>query len=366
MTERSSRDHLRIVIKVGSGLLVSADGKLRLDWLEALASDLATLQGKSEVLIVSSGAIGLGRGPLGIDQGSKRLDELQAAAALGQIRLANGWNSTLADAGLVTAQLLLTLEDTENRRRYLNALETIRVLLDRKVIPVINENDTVATDEIRYGDNDRLAARVAQMVDADALLLFTDVNGLFDGPPDEPASKLVERVDTISPAIESMALPQRSKLGTGGMQSKLAAAKIAVAAGCQVYLANGQEPGALGRFLAGASCTHFVASGKHGAARKRWIGASLKTTGSVWLDEGAVEALRSGKSLLSVGVEKVAGEFSRGDALLLFDANDNEIGRGLSSLDRHEADERLIAKKQAIADHQRSVFVHRNDMVLVS
>lgn len=366
MNGNASRAHLRTVIKVGSGLLVGSDGELRLEWLEALARDIENLQRQSEVIIVSSGAIGLGRGPLGIEQGSKRLDELQAAAALGQIRLANAWNSTLADSGLVTAQILLTLEDTENRRRYLNALETIRVLIDRKVIPVINENDTVATDEIRYGDNDRLAARVAQMVDADALLLFTDVDGLFDGPPGDPSSTLIERVDTITPEIENMALPERSRLGTGGMQSKLAAARIAVSAACHVYLANGQAPGALGRFLAGEACTHFVARGKRGAARKRWIAASLKTTGSVWLDAGAVDALRSGKSLLAVGVEKVSGEFSRGDALVLFDSNNTEIGRGLSSLDRHEADKRLALAPATGPNQQRSVFVHRNDMVLIS
>ncbi len=358
----------RLLVKIGSGLLVDDNGGLRREWLNALAGEVAGLRAEGrEVLIVSSGAIALGRGPLGISRSSTKLEELQAAAAIGQIQLANGWVTALAANGQTAAQLLLTSEDTEDRRRYLNALDTVRTLLARGVVPVINENDTVATDEIRYGDNDRLAARVAQMVDADGLVLLSDVDGLYDGPPSREGARLIENVDEVTPAIEAMAQTARSAFGSGGMQSKLAAAKIACASGCHVWVTNGLAPGALGRLAEGQRATHFVAAGKKGAARKRWIAAGLRPNGRVWLDDGAVAALRNGKSLLPVGVTRVEGDFQRGDLLALLDSADAEVARGLSACNSDDAQSMLLrhGERGKGSASGRSELVHRNDLALL-
>src|SRR5579862_8017913 len=302
LSARRLIDAKRVIVKVGSALLVDADkGRLNRAWLESFAADVARLRKRGqEVILVSSGAIALGRRHLGLSHGKLKLEESQAAAAVGQIRLAHAYKELLEQHEITVAQILLTLGDTEQRRRYLNARSTLNTLLALGAVPVINENDTVATAEIRYGDNDRLAARVAQMTGADCLVLLSDIDGLYTANPSEdPAAEFLALVLDITPAIEAMAGTATSEVGTGGMQTKIAAAKIAVGAGCHLCIAKGAHQSPLKRIEDGARCTWFLPSSTPSAARKQWIAGTLRPAGAISVDEGAVRALMQGKSLRS-------------------------------------------------------------------
>lgn len=361
----------RVVIKVGSALLVdAASGNVRREWLDTLAADVAALRARGqEVLLVSSGAIALGRQQLDLGNGRLRLEEKQAAAAVGQIRLAHAWKEVLEQHRLSVAQILLTFGDTEERRRYLNARATLGTLLKLGAVPVINENDTVATAEIRYGDNDRLAARVAQMMSADCLILLSDVDGLYTADPTRNAgASFVPEVRAITDEIESMAGGATSAVGSGGMATKIAAAKIAVAAGCHIVVALGRELHAVRRIEEGARCTWFFPSASPATVRKQWIAGTLKPAGELYVDDGAAAALSRGKSLLPAGVTKVTGEFERGDAVIVKDAQGREIARGLSAYSSADA-ERLRGRKsseiEALLGFQgRDEIVHRDDLVI--
>src|SRR5271170_7573854 len=322
----------RVVVKVGSALLVDADkGRLNRSWLEGFAADVAHLKRRGqEVILVSSGAIALGRRHLGLSAGKLKLEESQAAAAVGQIRLAHAYKELLEAHEITVAQILLTLGDTEQRRRYLNARGTLNTLLAHGAVPVINENDTVATAEIRYGDNDRLAARVAQMIGADCLVLLSDIDGLYTADPNEdPDAEFIARVLEITPAIEAMAGGSLSDMGSGGMQTKIAAAKIAIGAGCHLCISQGAVEHPLQRIEDGARCTWFVPSSTPMATRKQWIAGTLKPAGAITVDDGAVRALMGGKSLLPAGVTRAVGRFDRGDTVSIIGPDGTEIGRGI-------------------------------------
>lgn len=374
MSERL-RNARRVVVKIGSALLVDqSSGALNRALLETLVADLAAMRTRGQdVLVVSSGAIALGRRLLGLPAGALRLEQAQAAAAVGQIRLAHAYQEAFRPHGITTAQILLTLWDTEERRRYLNARSTIGTLLKLGAVPVVNENDTVATAEIRYGDNDRLAARVAQMMAADVLVLLSDVDGLYTADPVRDASaQHVSEVRALTPEIEAMAAPAPSKaegrLGSGGMATKLAAARIALNAGCHMVIASGRVPHPVRAIENGARCTWFVASASPRAARKQWIAGSLKPQGALILDGGAVRALFEGRSLLPAGVTDVRGTFERGDAVLLLDPAGREIGRGLcaySSTDAHAIKGHKSREIEAILGYRgRDEMVQRDDLVL--
>jgi glutamate 5-kinase len=359
----------RIVVKIGSSLLVDRQG-LKRDWLEALAADLATLAaGRRELLVVSSGAIALGRRVLDLPSGALKLEESQAAAAIGQIALARAWAESLQRHGFTAGQILLTLGDTEERRRYLNARSTVATLLKLGAIPIINENDTVATTEIRYGDNDRLAARVATMMGADLLVLLSDIDGLYSAPPaQDPNARFLPVVERITPEIEAMAGAAGSELSRGGMQTKVEAGKIATAAGTAMIIASGKENHPLRRIAEGARCTWFMPDANPVTARKKWISGHLETRGSLTIDDGAVKALRSGKSLLPAGVRRVDGRFHRGDAVTILGPAGEEIGRGLVAYDRADAEQiagRNSREIEAILGFAgRAEMIHRDDMAL--
>jgi glutamate 5-kinase len=361
----------RVVVKVGSALLVEGStGRVNRAWLESLAEDIAALRARGqEVVLVSSGAIALGRRELGLAPGRLKLEESQAAAAVGQIRLAHAWKEVLEQRGFTVAQVLLTLGDTEERRRYLNARNTLTTLLRLGAIPVINENDTVATAEIRYGDNDRLGARVAQMVSADCLVLLSDVDGLYTADPTrDPAARFIAEVPRITPEIEAMAGGSASDVGSGGMATKVMAAKIAVAAGCSLCIAAGRELSPLRRVEAGARCTWFLAEASPVTVRKQWIAGLLRPAGEFEVDEGAARALRAGKSLLPAGVVQVKGRFDRGDAVVVRDPDGVEIARGLaaySSADAERIRGRRSAELEALLGYRgRDEMIHRDDLVL--
>jgi glutamate 5-kinase len=362
----------RVVIKVGSALLVDpANGRLNRGWLETLAADVAELRRRGqEVLLVSSGAIALGRLRLGLIAARLRLEEKQAAAAVGQIRLAHAWKDALEAHELNVAQILLTFGDTEERRRYLNARNTLGTLLKLGAVPVINENDTVATAEIRYGDNDRLAARVAQMISADCLILLSDVDGLYTADPTRhPTAQFIADIPSITPEIERMAGGAASAVGSGGMATKVAAARIAVAAGCHMCISLGREMHPIQRIESGARCSWFYPSASPATVRKQWIAGSLKPAGELHVDAGAAAALGRGKSLLPAGVTRVTGRFERGDAVIVRDGAGVEIARGLSAYSSADA-ERLRGRKSneietLLGFHGRDEIIHRDDLVLV-
>lgn len=369
MTALSS--YKRLVIKIGSGLLVDYKaGTIRTDWLASLVDDIAALRDAGcDVVVVSSGAIAMGRCILGLDEGRLKLEESQAAASVGQIELAPAWEKALGARGLTAGQILLTLADTEMRRRYLNARATINTLLKFGAVPIINENDAVATTEIRYGDNDRLAARVATMLAADCLILLSDIDGLYDKPPSEhPDANHIPRVDAITPEIEAMGGTSDTAYGSGGMATKIDAAKIAINGGTSMVIASGEQMSPLSVIDKGARCTWFHASDTPLDARKKWISGHLKPSGSLTLDDGAVKALQSGKSLLPAGVTKVAGAFELGDAVLIEDQEGAEIGVGLVAYDIGDAQQIIgehSSKIESILGHPgRSVMMHRDDMVL--
>ncbi|MCB1374686.1 MAG: glutamate 5-kinase [Rhodobacteraceae bacterium] len=372
MAPLSSRQRLdaarRLVVKIGSALLVAADsGRLRLDWLQGLATDVAALRaGGKDVVIVSSGSIALGRRVLGLPVGPLSLEQSQAAAAVGQIRLAQAYESVLSPHGITTAQVLLTLEDTENRRRYLNSRRTLTALLELGVVPIVNENDTVATDEIRYGDNDRLASQVASMAGADVLLLLSDVDGLYTADPRSSASaERLESVAAVTPQIEAMAGGVGSALSSGGMKTKLMAAKAAMRAGCAMAISRGAVERPLTALAEGAPCTWFEPDGDPHAARKRWI-LGMKPKGRLTVDAGAVAALLRGKSLLPAGVTAVAGNFSRGDPVEIAGPDGMVVARALAGYDGREAALIKGHRSDRIAEllgHQgRAAIVHRDDM----
>jgi len=371
-TARRLSDAKRVVVKVGSALLVDADkGRLNRAWLESFCADIAAMRRRGqELILVSSGAIALGRRHLGLSAGKLKLEESQAAAAVGQIRLAHAYKELLDAHGITVAQILLTLGDTEQRRRYLNARGTLKTLLSLGAVPVINENDTVATAEIRYGDNDRLAARVAQMTGADCLILLSDIDGLYTANPNEdPTAEFIHRVLQITPAIEAMAGGVGSDMGSGGMQTKIAAAKIAVGAGCHLCISKGASQHPLKRIEEGARCTWFVPSSTPLAMRKQWIAGTLKPAGAIAVDDGAVRALLSGKSLLPAGVTRAVGRFERGDTVSIIGPDGNEVARGICAYSDSDA-ARIIGRKSAEIENVlgfrgRDEIVHRDDLVLL-
>jgi glutamate 5-kinase len=361
----------RLVVKIGSSLLVdTATGTLRGVWLAALADDIAALRNeRREVIVVSSGAIALGRNALKLPKGSLKLEDSQAAAAVGQIDLAHAYEDAFRARGLVAAQVLLTLGDTEERRRYLNARSTMTTLLRLGAVPVVNENDTVATSEIRYGDNDRLAARVASMMSADCLVLLSDVDGFYTAPPESRAdARRLEEVREITPEIEAMAGDVGSELSRGGMVTKIEAAKIAVHGGTHMVIASGKVMHPLQALAKKGSGTWFLARSDPVTARKRWIAGTLEPKGAVIVDKGAAEALASGKSLLPAGVTRVDGSFERGDAVVIRNGEGTELGRGLTAYDHEEAKALIGRKSSEIADILgylgRPELIHRDDMVL--
>jgi glutamate 5-kinase len=362
----------RLVVKVGSALLVGGDsGRVNRIWLETLVEDLLRLRKRGQQLIlVSSGAIALGRRRLGLRPGKLRLEESQAAAAVGQIRLAHAYKELLEEHGVTVAQVLLTLEDSERRRRYLNARATLEALLSLGALPVINENDTVATAEIRYGDNDRLAARVAQMAGADCLVLLSDVDGLYSADPNkDPRARIVPEVRHITPEIEAMAGRSASQVGSGGMTAKLLAAKIAVAAGCHMCIAAGHHRHPLRRLEEGADCTWFVPSATPVAARKQWIAGTLRPAGAITIDSGALRALLEGKSLLPAGVTGARGRFERGDTVSVLSADGAEVARGIVAYSDADA-ARIMGRKtseieELLGFRGRDEMIHRDDLVLL-
>ncbi len=363
-------DKKRLVVKVGSSLLTDDDGQVHRHWLQGLADDIAELhEAGHQVLVVSSGAIAIGSRVLGIDRRRAGLAELQAAAAAGQARLVHAYQEALSGHGIVTAQILLTPDDTEDRRRFMNARATLNHLIRRSVIPVVNENDTVATEEIRYGDNDRLAARISQLVMADALILLSDVDGLYDADPTGNASaRHIAEVPTISDDIISYAGETRSAVGTGGMATKVQAARIATRAGCSTVITNGAIERPLAALGGGSRHTVFVAEGTPAAARKQWLAGTMGVVGKLHIDAGAAAALHNGKSLLPVGVTEVGGSFQRGDVVAILDRAGRELGRGLAEYSSTDA-AALVGVHSAEIEARlgyrgRPVIVHRDELVL--
>jgi glutamate 5-kinase len=364
----------RIVVKVGSSILIEPESGLADEaWLNAFASDLARLRARGQqVLVVSSGAVALGRRRLGLKRRSLDLEQKQAAAAAGQSLLMRAWEQALEPYGLICAQVLLTRDDTEVRRRWLNARATVETLLELNALPVINENDTVVTEEIRYGDNDRLAARVAQMAGADLLVLLSDVDGLYTADPrNDPDARRIERVGAITQEIEAMAGGANAEagVGSGGMATKLMAARIAQHAGCATLITLGERPSPLEAIEDGASATLIEPSTTPRAAYKSWIAGTLAPQGVLAVDAGAAAALRRGKSLLPAGVRRVEGRFGKGDAVVVLDPDGRELARGLSRYDAEEAERimglRSDAIEQVLGYSSGPTLIHADDLALV-
>ncbi|MFQ5562300.1 MAG: glutamate 5-kinase [Parvularculaceae bacterium] len=373
--ESAAASHLgaakRAVLKVGSALLLGPDGALDGDWLAGFAEDAAGLRASGcEVILVTSGAVALGRDRLGL-KGRLRLEDKQAAAAAGQARLVEAWQEAFAPHRVCVAQMLLTLDDAENRRRYLNARATLQSLIALSAVPLINENDTVATAEIRYGDNDRLAAHAAQMAGADLLVLFSDIDGLYEADPRvQPGAAHIPVVEQITPEIAAMAggPNRRSESGTGGMETKIEAAKIATAAGAAAIIAQGDRPHPIAALAEGARATFFKPRTSPERARRRWIGGRLKPAGAVHVDAGAVAALTRGASLLPAGVMRVEGNFAKGDAVAVYGPDAELLGHGLCAYDAGEA--RLILGRKSedietiLGYRRQSAIIHRDDLAL--
>ncbi|MDH4108073.1 MAG: glutamate 5-kinase [Gammaproteobacteria bacterium] len=370
MTDYSFGALRRLVVKIGSALLVDSDGRFARERLDQIAEDIAALhQQGQEVLVVSSGAVAIGCSILDLNRRRARLEELQAAAAAGQVQLVRAWQESLSEHGIRAAQILLTPDDTEVRRRFLNARGTLNKLLELRVIPVINENDTVATDELRYGDNDRLAARVAQLVMADGLVLLSDVDGFYDSDPrGNPEAVHIPLVRDVTDDVLARAGGSGSVLGSGGMRTKLLAARIATHAGCVTVIASGHVDHPLRTLAAGGRCTVFMPEGSPAAIRKQWLAGILEVRGSLRVDAGAQKALESGSSLLPVGLVEVQGDFRRGDAVQLLGPGGRELGRGLASYASEEASAIVGCRSEEIEERLgyrgRSVIVHRDDLVL--
>ncbi len=369
MTNRLSKAK-RVVVKVGSALLVDPEtGTIKAGWLASLVADIADLKAQgADVILVSSGAIALGRHSLGLPNGKLKLEQKQAAAAVGQIALAQAWAEALRTRKIVAAQILVTLADTEERRRYLNARATLSTLLAQGAVPVINENDTVATSEIRYGDNDRLGARVASMMSAEALVLLSDIDGLYSAPPGQNGATFIAELREITPDVEAMAGKPISGMGSGGMVTKIEAAKIALSAGCHMVIASGHAMHPLKRISDGERCTWFVAQASALQSRKRWIAGTLQPVGKLIVDDGAKAALGKGKSLLPAGVKFVEGEFHRGDTVSIV-AGGAEFARGLVAYDAAEA-RAITGMKSAdvqklMGDDREDELIHRDDLVML-
>jgi glutamate 5-kinase len=372
-TGKGLADSKRIVVKIGSALLVHDDGRLHADWLDALAQDVAALRGSgAEVMIVSSGAIAIGRRLLGLASGPRnralRLEESQAAAATGQVRLAHAWQETLGQCDVPVAQILLTIEDTEDRRRHLNARNTIGTLLRLGVVPVINENDTIATDEIRFGDNDRLAARVAQMMGADTCVILSDIDGLYTADPTvDDTARHISEVEAITAEIAAMAGETAGEDGSGGMITKIEAARVALQSGCRLVITDGRNLHPLAALANGAKATWFVSQAEPHTARKRWIAGTLKPEGTITVDAGAAKALARGNSLLPAGVTAVDGPFERGDPVIVCDVDGKELARGLVAYGRDDA-QRILGRQSGEIENilgyrGREEMIHRDDLV---
>lgn len=366
------QDARRVVVKVGSSLLVdSGAGNLDRVWLQALASEIARLIARGQqVAVVSSGAIALGRKYLGLAKDQQRLEQQQAAAAAGQVLLAHAYQELLGQHDVKVAQMLLTLGDTEDRRRYLNARNTLETLLGAGVVPVINENDSVATEEIRYGDNDRLAARVAAMCSADCLVLLSDVDGLYESDPTtSPDAAFISTVHDITPEIESRAGDSGTDYGSGGMITKIAAAKICMPAGCATVITNGHRPKPLAAIEEDAPCTWFLPATTPQIARKRWIAGSLVPSGVLLIDSGAENSLANGKSLLPVGIVAVEGQFERGDAVIVKNQQGKDLARGLVAYSSNEVSlikgKRSADTEAALGYRGRDEVIHRDNLVLI-
>ena len=371
-TRRALGSHRRIVVQVGSALLVEGPAGLRREWLTGLVADIAGLKRQgAEILVVSSGAIALGRAVLDLPKGLLKLEDSQAAAAVGQIALARAWSEALAERDIVAGQILLTLGDTEDRRRYLNARATLAQLLRYDAVPIVNENDTVATSEIRYGDNDRLAARVATMIGADLLVLLSDVDGLYTASPSlDPEARHIAAVEAITPEIDAMAGGAASLYSRGGMRTKFDAGRIATNAGCAMLIASGKTERPLSAIDDGAQSTWFAPSRAPVTARKTWIAGQLTPAGTLTIDRGAERALAMGKSLLPAGVKALSGAFTRGDTVAVLDEAGREIARGLVAYDAEEA-ARIAgcrtAEIEAVLGYPgRAAMVHRDDLVLTA
>ena len=363
----------RLVVKIGSALLAAENGEVHRPWLDALADDVARCRSRrQEVILVSSGAISVGRAQLGLAGRRLRLEEKQAAAATGQIRLAHAYREALARHGITVAQILLTPDDTEERRRHLNARATFGQLLALGAVPVVNENDSIATAEIRFGDNDRLAARVAQMTSADMLVLLSDIDGLYSGDPrKDPNARHIAIVRDIGPDIEAMAGEAPPGHSSGGMVTKLAAARIAMNAGCHMLIAQGKSTGSpLAAIEAGGQGTLFLPCGEPRSARKAWIAAAVNPSGTVVVDDGAAGALKRGTSLLPAGVVGVEGVFERGDAVIIRTRSGAEAGRGLSAYSSADICRIAGHKSSEIADilgyRGRDEIIHRDDLVVTA
>jgi glutamate 5-kinase len=361
----------RIVIKVGSSLLIDQEqSRVKREWLVSLAEDIAELHRLgADILVVSSGSIALGRTVLGLASGTLRLEDSQAAASVGQIALARIWAEVLADEKLTAGQILVTFGDTEERPRYLNARATLHRLLELRAVPVINENDTVATNEIRYGDNDRLAARVATMASADLLILLSDIAGLYSAPPaTNPNAVFIPVVPRVNAEIEAMAGAAASQFSRGGMRTKIEAAKIATTGGTHMVIADGRVPHPISRLNQGAPCTWFLTGSNPVTARKKWIAGSLEPGGTIYVDAGAVKAMMNGKSLLPAGVCHIQGNFSRGDCVIIRNLQDAEIGRWLIAYDANDAQQIAGRNSQEIEGllglPGKATLIHRDDMVL--
>ena len=370
MTTNPLATYRRITIKIGSALLVDKAGRLRAQWLADLAQDIAALKAEGrDIVIVSSGAIALGRGLLGLSALALTLEQSQAAASAGQIALSQAWAEALGQHGIVTGQILITPNITEERRYYLNARTTIQTLLGLGAIPIINENDSVATAEIRYGDNDRLSARVATMIEADLLVLLSDIDGLYTAPPArDPSATHIPLVEQITPAIEAMAGGAASHLSRGGMTTKVEAGKIATLAGTAMIIAKGTEDHPLRTLTEGGLHTLFKPATTRAQSRKRWIMGTLAVAGTVQVDAGAARALALGKSLLPIGVTRITGQFERGDTIAVLNPDGREIARGLVGLDSEDA--RLVMGKRSdtivelLGMDSRAELVHRDNLVL--
>ncbi len=371
MIQPSLSDARRVVIKIGSLLMTDMQtGSPRTDWLKTVAADIAELrQNGVEVIVISSGAVAFGRSILNLSHGDLQVADKQAAAACGQIRLVEAWQLALAQYHNNVAQILITTEDTENRRRYLNARRTIHALLEYGIVPVINENDTITTVEIRYGDNDRLAARVAAMASADTLVLLSDIDGLYnEDPRHNPQAEFIPVVESITPEIEAMAGDARGAVSSGGMRTKIMAAQMAVSSGCHMVIAHGHEPHPLKRIIDSGRCTWFLAHETPLNARKHWIAHSVQVGGAVIIDDGAANAIVQGNSLLPVGVRAIEGQFDRGDTVRILRLDGSELGKGLAAYSSDEAGRICGVQSQEIASilgHQgRSEMIHYDDMAL--
>ncbi len=361
----------KIVVKIGSSLIINDEGGCNDTWLASIADDIANWhKGGKQITIVSSGAIALGRKRLGLDKKQLTLTESQAAAAAGQIDLANGWGKAFQKHSTPIAQILLTLEDSENRKRYLNARNTLNTLLQMGSIAIINENDTIATHEIRYGDNDRLSGRVAGMISADCLVMLSDIDGFYTKPPHEQGAKLIAEIDEIDEKLEAMAQDTGCFLSKGGMKTKLIAARHVMEAGCHMILTSGREKNALSRLEKGATHSLFRSHMNPRQARKQWIAGNMKTTGSITIDEGCATALQKGASLLPAGMVSLKGSFDKGDIIDIFTAKGTLLAKGIVNYSSPEATQIIGKKTQAIEDTLgyagTAEMIHRDDMVMVN